>query len=99
MTFAKPRRKNRIDEKKLTKGELRKLTALRKSIGDELAGEAFAKWYANQGVAVAADDPNIAAIEKALHPLIRKIRMPKGGAYAIRRGRGRFIVEPIEFKS
>ena len=99
MNLAMPRRKNKFDEKKLTKGELRKLTALRRSIGDDLADEAFAKWYGNQGGEVGAGDPNIAAIEKALRPLIRKVRIFKGGAYAIRRGRGRFIVEPIEFKS
>ena len=94
-----PKRKNKIDEKMLTKGELRKLTALRRSIGDDLADEAFAKWYAKKGGGAGTDDPNIEIIEKALNPLIKEIRIPKGGAYAIRRGRGRFIVEPIEFKS
>lgn len=99
MIAAMPKRKNKIDEKKLTKGELRKLTALRRSIGDDLADAAFAKWYAKQDSGVEVGDPNIATIEKALNPLIKKVRIPKGGAYAIRRGRGRFIVEPIEFKS
>jgi len=89
---------NGIDEKVLTKGELRKLNALRRSIGDELANEAFAKWYAKQGKGGNADDPNIALIEKALNPLIKKVRIPRGGAYAVRRGRGRFIVEPVELK-
>jgi hypothetical protein len=99
MSIAMPSRKNKVDEKKLTKGELRKLAALRRSIGNDLADEAFVKWYAKQGGEVGAGDPNIATIEKALNPLIKKVRIPKGGAYAIRRGRGRFIVEPIEFKS
>lgn len=93
-----PKRKSRIDERKLTKGEVRKLRALRRSIGDELADEAFAKWYANRNHGIDGEDPNIAALENALNPLINKIRIPKGGAYAIRRGRGRFIVEAIEFK-
>jgi hypothetical protein len=33
-----------ITETDLTKGQVRKLNALRRSIGDALAEEAFAKW-------------------------------------------------------
>lgn len=87
-----------VDEKTLTKGELRKLNALKRSIGDELANEAFAKWYAAQGNSHNIEDPNIQMIEKALNPLIKKVRIPRGSAYAVRRGRGRFIVEPVELK-
>ena len=88
-----------VDEKALTKGELRKLNALRKSIGDELAEEAFAKWYHHKGKSKGlAEDPNIQMIETALNPLINKVRISRGGAYAVRRGRGRFIVEPVQFK-
>lgn len=93
-----PRSKKSIDEKFLTKGELRKLNALRNSIGDKLGDEAFAKWYAEQGRDQQPADPNIQAIEKALNPHLKKIRIPRGGAYAIRRGRGRFIVEPVDIK-
>jgi len=89
---------SKIDEKALKKGELRKLNALRKSIGDKLAEEAFAKWYAEQGTTAESEDPNIEMIEKALDPLIEKLKIPRGGAYAIRRGRGRFIVEPVSLK-
>lgn len=92
------RRKSKIDQRSLTKGELRKLAALRRSIGDDLADETFAKWYARQNQGLEDGDPNIPIIEKALKPLMKKLRVPKGGAYAIRRGRGRFIVEPIEFR-
>lgn len=87
-----------VDEKHLTKGDLRKLNALRKSIGDKLAEEAFAKWYAQEGKGQGPLDPNIELIEKALNPLIKKVRIQRGGAYAVRRGRGRFIVEAIELK-
>lgn len=90
--------KSRIDEKALTKGELRKLNALRRSIGDEFAEEAFAKWHAQQGSGNSADDPNIELLEKALNPLVDEVRIPRGGAYSIRRGRGRFIVEAVELK-
>ncbi len=37
-----------IDESSLTKGHIRKLNALRKSIGNDLADEAFGKWLSRQ---------------------------------------------------
>ncbi len=37
-----------IDQSTLTKGQIRKLNALRKSIGDEIAEDAFGKWMMNQ---------------------------------------------------
>jgi len=92
------KKSQKIDEKSLTKGELRKLNALRKSIGPELADDAFAKWYAQQDRMNGTDDPNVELIAAALDPLIDKVRIPRGSAYAVRRGRGRFIVEPIELK-
>lgn len=86
-----------LNETELTKGELRKLGALRKSLGSEIADEAFVKWKSSQANGNdAAADPNVAMIEDALLPLLDKLRMPRGGAYAVRRGRGRFIIEPIE---
>lgn len=91
-----PRIEAAINEKDLTKGELRKLNALRKSIGDELGTDAFAKWYAAKETGEADSDPNIELIENALLPLMEKMRIPRGSAYAVRRGRGRFIVEPVD---
>src|SRR3546814_12690090 len=81
--MAKATRK--IDEKALSKGEVRKLTALRKSIGVDLADQAFAKWYAKEGKGEEPNDQNVGMIEKALNPLIKKMRIPRGGAYEIRR--------------
>jgi len=94
-----PKKNTKIDEAALTKGELRKLNALRKSIGEELGNEAFIKWYADQTSGEEVSDPNIELIENALSPLMDKIRIPRGGAYAVRRGRGRFIVEAVNLKS
>ncbi len=37
-----------IDHSTLTKGQVRKLNALRKSIGDDIAEEAFSKWMKSQ---------------------------------------------------
>ena len=84
-----------INESTLSKGELRKLNALRKSLGDEIAEEAFTKWLAQQSTGSVASDPNIALIEEALAPLIEQIRMPRGTVYTISRGRGRFLVKLI----
>ena len=37
-----------IDQSTLTKGQVRKLNALRKSIGDDIADVAFGKWMKTQ---------------------------------------------------
>lgn len=82
------------DLKELSKGELRKLNALRKSVGDEIARDAFAKWLESKKSASGAKDKNASVIEEALQPLIekKKLSIPRGG-YILRRGRGRVIVE------
>ena len=85
----------KFDEKKLTKGQLRKLNALRKSLGDEIAAKAFSEWFERYGDSGGElDDKNAAIIASALEPLVRnsKLRIPRGG-YLVRRGRGRVIVE------
>ena len=91
-----PRKKpNGFDEKSLTKGQLRKLTALRKSLGDEIANKAFAAWLvSSDGAPSAGEDRNAAIIADTLSELANagKLMIPRGG-YMVRRGRGRFIVE------
>ncbi len=91
--------KNGINEKALSKGEVRKLNALRKSLGVEIAEEAFTKWMAQQANGNGATDPNIEIIEDALSPLMDRVRIPRGAAYAVRRGRGRFIVEAVNLRA
>ncbi len=86
---------SRIDEKTLTKGELRKLNALRKSVGEDIAEKAFMDWLREKPSAVAEfEDKNAALIADTLMPFIEKneLRIPRGG-YLVRRGRGRVIVE------
>ena len=85
---------NRIDEGSLTKGQLRKLTALRKSIGSEIGERAFAEWLSSQP-AGKKTDRNAELIVDALWPLVQQGRLaiPRGG-YLVGRGRGRIIVEP-----
>jgi hypothetical protein len=91
-----PRRpRPKLDEKNLTKGQLRKLTALKKSIGEDLGQRAFAEWLKTIGTEGAGpNDKNAMIITEALTPLIKQkgLRIPRGG-YFLRRGRGRVIVE------
>ena len=86
-----------IDESTLTKGQLRKLTALRNSVGNEVGERAFAEWLALQGAAKGKPDGNAATIVDTLWPMVEQgtLAIPRGG-YLIRRGRGRIIVEPAK---
>lgn len=85
-----------IDEAALTKGQLRKLNALRKSVGPAIADEAFSKWLA-QAIEAPETDEDAEAISNALWDLIREGRLSiRRGGYVVRRGRGRVIVEPRE---
>ncbi len=84
-----------INEKSLNKGELRKLLALRKSLGEDIADEAFSKWYESAHPAPSVpSDRNIEIIRAALEPHINQLKFPRGGAYVVKRGRGRIVVEP-----
>ena len=82
-------------ETELTKGQIRKLNALRTSIGEEIAHKAFADWLKSQtetgGEVV---DKNAELIADLLVDQINqgKLRIPRGG-YLVRRGRGRVVVE------
>ena len=83
-----------IDESALTKGQLRKLNALRKSVGGGIAERAFAEWLASQPGAKTKADGNAKTIVDSLWPMVEQgtLAIPRGG-YLIRRGRGRIIVE------
>ncbi len=81
-------------ESELTKGQIRKLNALRKSIGEEIAHKAFAEWLTSEPEAVEVVDKNAELIAELLVDQINqgKLRIPRGG-YLVRRGRGRVVVE------
>lgn len=98
----KPRKRQQgFSEKDLTKGQLRKLNALRRSLGDEqIADQAFAKWLRKYGAAQGeAEDKTATVILEILEPVVLKERLtfPRGG-YLVRRGRGRVIVEPAQYE-
>ena len=85
-----------IDKVALTRGQARKLAALRKSVGDEIADWTFLERLASRPAAAgSAPDDNAALVVDTLWPLVQQgtLAIPRGG-YLIRRGRGRIIVEP-----
>jgi len=80
-----------IDESTLTKGQLRKLNALRKSVGDNIAEEAFTKWLEAQSkVSKEARDPVADVLVAALAHLQhdKAFRLGRRG-YIVRRAKGR----------
>ena len=79
-----------IDETNLTKAQLRKLNALRKSVGADLGEEVFIKWLAREGNPKTTADPIAAKIVEALAGLENdpKFRLGNYG-YTIRRVRGK----------
>ena len=86
-----------IDESGLTKGQRRKLNALRKSIGSDIADRAFLDWLSSRPAAGVVPDESATMIVDTLWPLVQRgtLAIPRGG-YLIRRGRGRIIVEPAK---
>ena len=94
-TAKSPRRPAQtFDEQDLNKGQVRKLNALRKSVGEDIGAQAFAKWLAiQQSEAREPADKNAKIILSVLEPLIetKQLRIPRGG-YLLSRGRGRLII-------
>jgi len=85
----------KLDEATLTKGQLRKLIALRKSLGEGIANRASTEWLSLQVDSRAEPEDKAAdLIAQTLEPLVvsGKLKIPRGG-YVVRRGRGRVIVE------
>ena len=81
-----------IDEKALTKGELRKLGALRKSVGDAIGEQAFANWLKQRPSFKQKEmiDPVAQNIGQALSGLVKdkSVRLGNRG-YTIRRAKGK----------
>jgi hypothetical protein len=77
----------------LTKGQLRKLNALKKSVGPAIGQRAFAQWLASQPQARGGGDRIAELIATAVWDMIKKkkVSIPRGG-YFVKRGRGRVLV-------
>ena len=79
-----------VDEKKLNKGQLRKLNALRKSVGSELGEDVFNKWLAQQAATKPKPDPIVETIGAALAGYQNDPTFRLGNyGYTIRRARGK----------
>ena len=80
-----------IDQSTLTRGQIRKLNALRKSIGDDIAEDAFGKWMKSQTkTSKETRDPVADALVSALAHLQhdKGFRLGRRG-YVVRRAKGR----------
>ena len=91
-----------LDLSKLNKGQTRKLNALRKSLGNEIADNAFAKWMKTQTKEKSVQmDPVAEKIKVALSSLVhdKAFRLGSKG-YIIKRSKGKgasgFIVNRAE---
>jgi hypothetical protein len=83
-----------IDQSTLTKGQIRKLNALRKSIGDDLADAVFEKWLKSQSKASKApkEDAVAAKIAEALKPFDKDKSFNLGRyGYKVTRSKGRGV--------
>ena len=91
-----------IDETRLTKGLMRKLTALRKSVGDDLAEEVFAKWLEREAVSQARrkPDPVGMKIVEALAGFVHDPKFNLGNyGYILRRAKGKGASGFIAYKN
>ena len=91
-----------LDLSTLTKGQTRKLNALRKSLGNEIADDAFAKWMKMQTKEEKSQiDPVAEKIKVALSSLVhdKAFRLGSKG-YIIKRSKGKgasgFTVSKVE---
>ena len=91
-----------IDETGLTKGLVRKLAALRKSVGDDLAEEVFARWLEREAALQAKSKPYPVAM-KIVEGLTEFENDPKfnlgNHGYTLRRAKGKGASGFIAYKN
>ena len=91
-----------LDLSTLNKGQTRKLNALRKSLGNEIADNAFAKWMKTQTKENTVQiDPVAEKIKVALYSLVHDNAFRLGSkGYIIKRSKGKgasgFVVSKVE---
>ena len=91
-----------IYDTRLTKGQARKLNALRKSIGDDLAEEVFTKWLERDTASQAKGNPDPVAM-KIVEALTEFEADPKFNlgnyGYTLRRAKGKGASGFIAYKN
>ena len=81
-----------IDEASLSKGHMRKLVALRKSLGTDIANKAFLEWQKTQtATPEAKEDPVATALLEAIEGTVESLNLGRYG-YTIRRSRAGLTV-------
>jgi myo-inositol-1-phosphate synthase len=82
-----------IDQSTLTKGQVRKFNALRKSVGNDIAENAFGKWMNTQSkTPKVVRDPVAVALVAALSNLQNDKSFKLGNkGYVVRRAKGRGV--------
>ena len=92
-----------INEKALTKGQLRKLNALRKSLGDNIADKAFTQWVKEQPGKVLPNktDPVAEKLVAAVDSLSKDKSFNLGRkGYVVKRSKGKgargFVAVKVE---
>ena len=91
-----------IDETGFTKGLVRKLTALRKSVGDDLAEEVFTKWLKREATPQANGNPDPVAMKivEALAGFENDPKFKLGNhGYTLRRAKGKGASGFIAYKN
>ena len=91
-----------IDETGLTKGQVRKLNTLRKSVGDDLAEEVFAKWLEREVTSYAKGKPDPVAMKivEALAGFENDPKFNLGNyGYTLRRAKGKGASGFIPYKN
>ena len=90
---AKAAKKPMVPRMRLTKGQIRKRNALRKSLGNKIADQAFAKWMKAEAKAaskkVTKKDAVAEKIAAALKPVAGKSLNFGTYGYTIRRAKGK----------
>ena len=91
-----------IDETGLTKGLVRKLNALRKSVGGDLAEEVFSKWLEREATSQAKSKPDPVAM-KIVEALAGFENDPKfnlgNHGYTLRRAKGKGAAGFVAYKN
>ena len=91
-----------VNETELTKGQVRKLNALRKSVGDHLGEDVFAKWLERQGASRSEGkaDPVAVKISEALAGFGDDPKFKLGNhGYTVRRAKGAGAAGFVVFKN
>ncbi len=79
-----------FDESVLSKGERRKLNALRKAVGPDLGSQVFEKWLSRQPNTSCVSDPTAVKLRAAMVPFEKDASFRLGNkGYTVRRARGR----------